>query len=128
MRRRLPYGSIAKIADRENLSPRIVTEVLMMGWHKHLRNQVVAAAMDLISSEHPDSELLKRADSMKLSTDNYYSAPYPIKKKGKKGDNVSHPMDWFQNNPIVMVVIGLAFIMLLFGKRIFSAMTKPTIS
>jgi len=127
IRNQLPLGGMADIASRMNISPIIVSAVLSKGRQGKYTNDIIAYAIELIKEKEPNPDVMKEASKMKLTIPHLFSIPRRRRNRNKTGYKDTSG-SWFKNNPIVMVVIGLAFIMLLFGKRIFSALSKTSTS
>ena len=69
IRRQLPHGSIVKIAEQLDLSPRIVSNVLNNGWYTEYRASVLAAAMSIIKSIEGGEELMEQAEELDFISD-----------------------------------------------------------
>lgn len=61
LRRRLPHGSIVRIAEATGISAKVVSEVLNNGWHVQLRGQVCDAALSILDESKIDTDVVKHA-------------------------------------------------------------------
>lgn len=76
----LPHGAITEIAEQIGVDPRTVSEVFIEGWHKDIRNEVVACALAILKRSNIDPAVIKEATAMNLTTD----SPLGSKRFGKK--------------------------------------------
>jgi hypothetical protein len=80
VRRRLPHGSLSRIADTVGVSVRIVGDVFKYGWYPQYHNQVVEAALSIIDETIIDPDVVKHAQELNLTSPHSIFVP----KKGKK--------------------------------------------
>jgi len=61
LRRRLPHGSIVRIAEATGISAKVVSEVLNNGWHVQLRGRVCDAALSILDESKIGTDVVKHA-------------------------------------------------------------------
>jgi len=82
LRRRLPHGSLARIAEATGISARFVSEVFNFGWHVNLRGRVCDAALSILDETKIDSDVIKHAEELGVaSTHSIYVPPKSPRKR-----------------------------------------------
>ena len=118
IRHQLAFGDLTRIADELGISADIVSAVLNHGWHPDHRNDVVAAALDIIKAKDENPEILKEADSMKLAADTFTSMPHRPHHKFQKG-NKDYKKKGVGNKGLLLV-LGAVLLFALFGKKLIT--------
>jgi hypothetical protein len=81
LRRRLPYGSIVRIADATGISAKVVSEVLNNGWHVQLRGRVCDAALSILDETKIDPDVIKHAEELGVASAHSIYVPARSRKK-----------------------------------------------
>lgn len=102
IRKRLPHGSIARIAEELEIEPRVVSEVLNRGWHPDVKNAVLDSAVKILEEEHNGQlNILERTEEIDLDNDNFSVPPrYQKKKKNLESGGIGGQI-------IILSLIGL---------------------
>jgi len=79
LRRRLPHGSLARIAVVVGISPEAVGQVLNKGWYPQYRAQVCDAALSILDESKIGSDIMEHAKEHELVS--AHSIFVPAKKK-----------------------------------------------
>lgn len=125
IKRALEHGDIRTVADNAGVHPRVVTEVLTRGWHTDVKNEVVAAALDVIRDKGENPELLKEAENLKFTSDTFLTVQRKPQHKFKKGNSYGRRSR--RTNPVWLVAGGAALFFVLFGKGLVSKLTGKTL-
>lgn len=86
IKRALEHGDIQKVADLAGVDARIVSETLANGWHPDRRNEIVAAALNVIRDKGENPELVKEAEAMKMTADTFVAVHRKPQHRFQKGN------------------------------------------
>jgi hypothetical protein len=67
IRQQLPHGSISDIANKIGVTPQVVSEFFMRGWHKEYTSAILMEAVNIIEGQYPDGDLVGKIDDLGLS-------------------------------------------------------------
>jgi hypothetical protein len=82
LKRRLPYGSIARIAEATGISQHTVSMVLNNGWYPQYRGQVCDAALSLLDETKIAPDVLQHAQELGVASAHSIFVPArSVKKK-----------------------------------------------
>jgi len=85
LRRRLPRGSIVRIAKAMEISAKVVSEVLNKGWHIKLRNRVCYIALSILEESRIKPDVIKHAQELGLTSHYFVYPVIPVRKKKLSG-------------------------------------------
>ena len=108
IRRQLPLGGIAEIADRLDVSPTVVSNIFNNGRKGKYREPVIACAVELIESQKSDPDIMKRAKDLNLTTNSMY--PVPVKKKKSKSKGADEEGDFVN---VLLKIAGVGVVVFL---------------
>lgn len=81
LRRRLPHGSIVRIADATGISAKVVSEVFNFGWHVQLRGRVCDAALSILDESKIEPDVIKHAQELGVASAHSIYVPQRSRKK-----------------------------------------------
>jgi len=85
IRRRLPYGSLARIAETVGIRPEAISNVFNYGWYPQYHSRIVEAALSILNESNIDPNVLDQAKEMGLTKAHSVFVPKKPKKKKNPG-------------------------------------------
>jgi hypothetical protein len=87
IRSQLPYGSLNRIADTVGIAPGTVSLVFSYGWYPQYHSRIVDAALSIIDESIIDSDVLKHAEELGMTSS--HSVFVPRKPRKSKTSSAS---------------------------------------
>lgn len=113
IRKQLPRGSLAQIADNVGLSRKQISEFFNRGWHPQYTNAIVTQALEIIKGQYPDDQVLEDAEELGLTGG---SVVFKKKTRAPRASN---------DGGSTIIIIGLlAFLVYFFWDKIKALWTK----
>jgi len=81
LRRRLPHGSIVRIAEATGISAKVIGEVLNKGWHVELRGRVCDAALSILDESKIEPDVIKHAQELGVASAHSIYVPQRSRRK-----------------------------------------------
>jgi hypothetical protein len=124
--RSLERGDVKTIADAVGLQPTQVTRCLAQGYRHELRNEIIAAAMNVIKNRGDNPELIKEAQELGLASDSFLLNNRKMPSRFKKGNQFGRLKGRKKISSTVYVIGAVVVGFILFRKQITGLLDKVT--